>query len=250
MGHPLYLANAWLKFGYDAARVLALLLVLGVTIAAGVTAARQTPARGSRLPLADARARQGVATGLCAGTAAALLVCVLGVSTIALLPQETNRLTWTLPYRYTIPTTLPPYRPYRHGSPDGVYKFEVGASDSAAGFLVVLLAFPLFGAGLGAWGGLYGAGQPRRRPGGGGGGGPKGPPPVPPPPDRGVRVGDENLPAILRGGYLRELPATEGLEPAPEQEPVAPSGADAEVLSAPQWALGCGDGGEPGQASG
>ena len=221
MGHPLHLANAWLAWVYDAARVLALLLALGATIAAGIVAARRTPVRGSPLPSADARARHGVAAGLCAGIVAALLVSLLGVSTVALFPQEANRLTWTLPYRYTVPNS--PAMQYRAAAPGTVYEFEVGVSNSAAGYLVVLVFFPVFGAGLGAWGGLYGAGQPRRRP-GGGGGGPGGPDPVPPPPDEGVRHDDERLPAILRGGYLRELPVTEGLPAAPEDEPAVPVG--------------------------
>ena len=230
MGHPLYLANIWLLRAYDAARVLALLLVLGITIAAGIAAARRTPVRGSRLPPADARARHGVAAGLCAGTVAALLVSVLGLSTIALLPQEANRLSWTLPYRYTVPRGPAWLLPYRHAAPDTLYEFEVGVSDSGAGYLVVLVLFPVLGAGLGAWGGLYGAGQSRRRP-GDGGGGPGGPAPVPPPPDEDVRHDDERLPAILRGGYLRELPVTEGLPAAPEDEPAVPvgTGADARI---------------------
>ena len=229
MGHPLQVANVWLLRAYDAARVLGLLLVLGITIAAGIAAARRTPVRGSRLPSADARARHGVAAGLCAGAVAALLVSVLGISTVALLPHEANQLTWTLPYRYTEPSRYAePRSPdwllqYRHAAPDAIYQFEVGVSDSAAGYLVVLVLFPVFGAGLGAWGGLYGAGQPRRRPGGGGGGG-GGRDPVPPPPDEDTRHDDERLPAILRGGYLRELPVTEGLPAAPEDEPAVPVG--------------------------
>jgi len=103
-----------------------------------------------------------------------------------------------------------------------VYQFEVGASDSAGGFLSVLVLYPLFGAGLGAWGGLYAAGQPRRRPGGGGGGG-EGPDPVPPPPDDGSRRDDEHVPALLRGGYLRELPVAPDLSPDLEEEPAAPA---------------------------
>jgi hypothetical protein len=230
MGHPLHLSNAWLAWVYAAARVLALLLALGAGIATGIAAARRTPVRGSRLPSADARARHGVAAGLCAGTVAALLVSVLGISTVALFPHEANRLTWTLPYRYTEPNSPAllwqsrhdPAMQYRDAAPNAVYDFEVGVTDSAAGYLVVLVLFPVFGAGLGAWGGLYGAGQPRRRPGGGGGGGGGGPDPVPPPPDEGIRHDDERLPAILRGGYLHELPVTEGLPAAPGDEPVQP----------------------------
>ena len=164
MGHPLQVANVWLLRAYDAARVLGLLLVLGITIAAGIAAARRTPVRGSRLPSADAKARHGVAAGLCAGAIAALVVSVLGISTVALLPHEANQLTWTLPYRYTEPNRYTePRSPawllqYRHAAPDAIYQFEVGVSDSAAGYLVVLVLFPVLGAGLGAWGGLYGAG--------------------------------------------------------------------------------------------
>jgi len=231
VGHPLHLGNAWLAWFYDAARVLALLLALGATVAAGIMAARRSPARGSQLPEADARARHGVAAGLCAGTVAALLVSLLGVSTVALFPREANRLTWTLPYRHTMPNSpallgqyrFAPSMQYRDATPSTVYEFEVGVSDSAAGYLVVLVFFPVLGAGLGAWGGLYGAGQPRRRPGGGGGGS-GGPAPVPPPPDEDARHDDERLPAILRGGYLRELPVTEGLPAAPGDEPAVPVG--------------------------
>jgi hypothetical protein len=257
MGHPLHVANPWLTWAYNAARVLALLLVLGIAIAAGIAAARRTPVRGSRLPPADARARHGVTAGLCAGAVAALLVSVLGVSTIALLPQEANRLTWTLPYRYTVPRSpaslwqyrhAPPMQ-YQYSAPDAVYEFEVGASDSAAGYLVVLVFFPVLGAGLGAWGGLYGAGQPRRRPGGGGGGS-GGPAPLPPPPDDDVCRDDERLPAILRGGYLRELPVTEGLPAAPENEPATPVGTSAHARIARGWPLNYGDGREPGPAGG
>jgi hypothetical protein len=222
MGHPLHLQNVYLAWGYDAARVLSMLAMMGATLAAGMAAARRTSGRGSRLPVADARARQGFAAGLCAGTAAALLAALLGLCTIALLPQEANRLAWTRPYRYTIPASPQWTHPYRTALPDGVYQFEVGASDSAGGFLSVLVLYPLFGAGLGAWGGLYAAGGSRRRPGGGGGGG-EGPDPVPPPPDDGARRDDERVPALLRGGYLRELPVAPDLSPDLEEEPAAPA---------------------------
>jgi hypothetical protein len=210
VGNPLHVANVWLAGAYDAARVLAALAAMGGAIAAGLAAARRTRSRDSRLPLADARARQGVTAGLCAGAVAALIVCLLGISTIALLPRDVYQLQWALADR--------------HLPPDTVYEFEVSVSDTAAGHLLVLVIFPLLGAGLGAWGGLYAAGQPRRRPGGGGGGGPQGPAPVPPPPSSGARGDADPVPAILRGGYLRELPGVEGLSPADEDEPAAPVG--------------------------
>ena len=161
LAHPPHVANAWLTGAYTAARVLVLPLVAGAGVAAGLMAARRTSGRGSQLPLADTRARQGVAAGLCAGAAAALLLSVLGISTIALLPQEAARLQWALPGRHT--------------APGSVYAFEVSLSNSAAGHLLVLILAPLLFAGLGAWGGLYGAGRPGRRPGGGGGGAAMGP---------------------------------------------------------------------------
>jgi hypothetical protein len=286
MGHPLHEANAWLAWLYDAARVLALMAAFGITIAAAIAAARRTPARRGRLPVTDARARHGVAAGLCAGAIAALIVCGLGLATAALRPHEAARIAWTLPDQVIAPGAavdqhlalglnvgrhpspghaagrrLPPglaagrhlspgLAPGRHLSPGAVYEFEMGVSDSGAGYLVVLIVFPLFGAGLGAWGGLYGAGQPRRRPGGGGGGGgPDGPAPLPPPPDEDARR-DSDLPALLRGGYLRELPVTEDLSPAPEQQPAVPAGTGAPAHSGPRRALGCGDGGEPGPPGG
>jgi hypothetical protein len=99
-----------------------------------------------------------------------------------------------------------------------LYQFEMSVADTAAGYLLALVCFPLFGAGLGAWGGLFAAGRPGRRPGGGGGGG-GAPEPGPPPPDGGRRAGDEGQPALLRG-YLRELPGF----PGPGDEPAAAPG--------------------------
>ena len=75
--------------------------------------------------------------------AGALTVSVLGISTIALVPHELARLSWTLPTHQLPPGT--------------VYAFESSVSSSAAGYLLVLVFFPLLGAGLGAWGGLCAA---------------------------------------------------------------------------------------------
>jgi hypothetical protein len=208
LAHPPHLTNAWLVGAYAVARVLVVPLVLGAGVAAGVASARRTSGRGGGLPLADARARQGVAAGLCAGAAAALLASVLGVSTIALLPHEAARLQWALPAQ--------------HAQPGSLYRLEVSVSESAAGHLLVLALFPLLGAGLGAWGGLYGAGRPGRRPGGGGGGGGRWPAPEPPPPGGARRVGDVPQPALWRGVTLPGLPAGEGAWPVPEQERPVP----------------------------
>ena len=206
LGLPLSVTSTWLVALYNAVRVLAVLLALGVVVAAGLTAARRT-SHDSLLPLADIRARQGVAAGLCAGAAAALVVTVLGLSTIALLPHELTHMQWALS------------GPHQAAGP--VYEFEMSVSDTAAGHLLAFVLFPLLGAGLGAWGGLYAAGQPGQRPGGGGGGG-QPPGPAPAPPGGGRRPADDRQPAILLAGYLLEFPAGAGPSPAPQEEHASP----------------------------
>jgi hypothetical protein len=213
LAHPPHITNAWLTGAYGAARVLVVPLVVGTGVAAGLMAARRTSGRGSRLPLADDRARQGIAAGLCAGAAAALVVSVLGISTIAFLPHEAARLQWAIPGRHALPGTL--------------HAFEASVSDSAAGHLLALVLFPLLYAGLGAWGGLYANGQPGRGPGGGGGdgggggggGGGPGPAPVPPPSGRARRIGDVPLPALYPGVPVPGLLLGDGLPQSPGERP-------------------------------
>jgi hypothetical protein len=225
-----HITMGWLAAVYGVARVLALPLALGTGIAAGLVAARRA-GRRRQLPLADVRARQGMAAGLCAGAAAALVFCVLSTGTAALLPHTVKPLLWvfTKPRSTMLtfggaPLPRPPGWSFRGGHlrhpgmyNAALYQFEMSVADTAAGYLLALICFPLFGAGLGAWGGLFAAGHPGRRPGGGGGGGGGGEPePGPPPPDGGRRAGDDRQPAILRG-YLHELPGF----PAPGDEPAA-----------------------------
>jgi hypothetical protein len=216
-----HITMGWLAGVYGVARVLALPLALGAGIAAGLVAARRAGRRRRQLPLADLRARQGMAAGLCAGAAAALVFCVLSTGTAALLPHMVKPLLWV----FTKPR--PPVWSMRGGHlphPSmynaALYQFEMSFADTAAGYLLALVCFPLFGAGLGAWGGLFAAGHPGRRPGGGGGGGGGGEPePGPPPPDGGRRARDDRQPALLRG-YLHELPGF----PAPgDDHPAAPA---------------------------
>jgi hypothetical protein len=191
--------------------VLAVLAVLASGVAAGMTAARRASRRGSKLSLADVRARQGVATGLCAGAAAALVVCVLGIGTAAFVPQALDRLRWAMNSPHLTPT--------------GLYAFEISLTDAAAGHLLVLVVFPVFGAGLGAWGGLCAVDRPGQLPDEGGGGGGHGPPAPPPrPPGGGRRLREERPPpAILDGGYLVDLPAVPGLPGAGDDEDPAPA---------------------------
>jgi hypothetical protein len=240
-----HITVGWLAGVHTVARVLAVSLALGASMVAGLVAARRA-SRRQRLPLADVRARQGTAAGLCAGAAAALVFCVLSTATAALLPHTVKPLTWVFtnpsPTVSTFggaPVPHPPVRSPRGGylsHPDiynaALRQFEMSVADTAAGYLLALVCFPLLGAGLGAWGGLFAAGQPGRRPGGGGGGG-GAPEPGPPPPDGGRRAGADRQPAILRG-YLHELPGF----PAPGDEPaVAPADPEKGPVRAQQHVL-------------
>jgi hypothetical protein len=207
--HPLHVPAGWLTDLYLAGRVLAVPVLLGAGVLAGLTAARRTSARTGQLTLAGTRSRQGFAAGLCAGGAAAVLFVLLSTGTIVLAPHVLEPLRWTFstapgPHQVTYPL---------------LDHFEMGAANTAAGYLIALIAFPVIFAGLGAWGGMYGADQPGQRPGGGGGGGGGGGPrpPAPPPPDGGRRLDHDPLPAIFRGGYLKELPGLGDLSPAPRE---------------------------------
>ena len=191
IGNPLHVAHAWLALVHGLARGVAVPLVLGGGVAAGLMTARRTSGRGSRLPLAEVRARQGVAAGACAGIAAALVLSVAGVGAAALLPHRARSVPPALPVGYHLPTS--------------VQEFEVSLGSSAAGYLLVLVCFPMLGAGLGAWGGLCAIGRPARPPGGGGsGGGSPGPGPASRPPG-GRRQSEDRQPAVL-AGYLVRLP--------------------------------------------
>jgi hypothetical protein len=162
-----------------------------------------------------------MAAGLCAGAVAALLFCLLSTGTAALLPHLVKPLLWVFtkprPPVWTLAGGHLPHPSMYNPAP---YQFEMSVADTAAGCLLALICFPLFGAGLGAWGGLLAAGYSGRQPGGGGGGG--APEPGPPPPDGGRRAADDRQPVILRG-YLNELPVSPG-SPAPGDEPVAAPG--------------------------
>ena len=205
------IGNPWLAATYDVARFAAVLMVPYAAIKVATTAARRTSRRDTRLPLADARARQGLATGLCVGIAAGLLVSVLGMSTIALAPHLAGSIQWTLPGRLATDAAAHP------NIPNPVSVFEVSFSEAGAGYLLVLIIFPVLGAGLGAWGGLYAAG-PGRPPGGGGGGGGGGPEDSEPPPSGGGSELPE--PAEPPPG-VDDFPAWDELEEFPELDPEA-----------------------------
>ena len=66
--HPLHVPPGWLTDLYLAGRLLAVPLLLGGGVAAGLAAARRTPARRrGQLSVSGHRSRQGFAAGLCAG---------------------------------------------------------------------------------------------------------------------------------------------------------------------------------------
>lgn len=173
-------AGGWLPGLFGLGKIVAVLLMLYAAIRAAIAAARHSSRRGSQRQLTEVRAQQGLAAGICIGIAAALLVSVLGISTIALAPHTAASIQWILPNRLFTPGRGEPL------TPDSVSLFEVSVSRAAAGYLLVLIIFPLLGAGLGAWGGLFAEGDTGHRPGGGGGGGgPDGPDPEPMPPGGG-----------------------------------------------------------------
>jgi hypothetical protein len=201
-GSSLSLPAGWIASTYQVARVLAVPLVVAAAVVAGVKAARRSARLARRRGRPNIPARQGLAAGACTGVAAAMVLSILGMSTIALVPQDARVLQWTLPGQHLQPGT--------------VYAFEVSLSQAAAGFLLVLLIFPLLGAGLGAWGGLY-AEQRRNPPGGGGGGrGPRGKDPIIPPPPGGRQL--DPKPDI---GRLLSLPEWDPrAQPASPETPV------------------------------
>ena len=121
--HPLHVPAGWLADLYQAGRVLAVPLVLAAGVAAGLLAARRTPARRGRLTIPAMRSRQGFAAGLCAGGAAALLFVLLSTGTIVLAPHVLEPLRWT--FHATA---------RRYGASNPLLdRFGVGAANTAAG---------------------------------------------------------------------------------------------------------------------
>ncbi len=195
----LHLTDAGLAGVSVAATVITWVVLLGAPILAGLAAAqratdgREVTAGGEATAADPARqgrtaadpARQGLAAGLCAGIVAALLVSVLGTGMVALLPHETGLLYWAYPVRQLAPGAL--------------YRFEVSVSQNASAYLIVLMLFPLLGAGLGAWAGMATAELPGHRP--RGGGGPRRPAAPIPPPGSGGRAPDryERIPVGSMG---------------------------------------------------
>ena len=215
LDNPAHFESAWLGVLFQIARFLAIPAVLGTAIAAVIMAARRSSRRDGSAPPTTARARQGVAAGLCVGVTCALLASVLGIATIAVAPHAAHSIQWTIPGGNLPASSL--------------YRFEVNASHAVAGYLLILIIFPFLGAGIGAWGGLFAAGNKGLRPGGGGGGGTKPPRPQTPPSGGGLAL--DGAPARTAASLLSLPewdPVTGGARAAPAPaEPAAPERAPA-----------------------
>lgn len=196
------LDNGWVGLLSGVLTVMTVLLVLYTAVRAGIAAARRAPDRGIAVPLAEQRARQAVAAGLCVGIAAALVVALLGTATIALAPHAASSIQWTLPGNLLAPGRGPTM------TPGAIPAFEATFSQAAAGYLLVLMIFPVLGAGLGAWGGLIAIRPGPASDGGWGGGGPGDPDPGPFGPDGGRFAWDEleEFPELARPAHDR-IPA-------------------------------------------
>jgi hypothetical protein len=210
MDNPVHITNAMLGTMFEITKVMAVPAVFTAAIAAVVMAARRTSRRerDGGLSLSNVRARQGVAAGLCVGITCALMVSVLGIATIAIAPHAASSIQWTIPGGDLPPSSL--------------YRFEVYASHAVAGYLLILIIFPFLGAGIGAWGGLFAAGNRGLRPGGGGGGGTKPPRPKTPPPGGGLALDGKPKPGLVNAASLLSLPEWDPVTRAPRLEPAQP----------------------------
>jgi hypothetical protein len=215
MDNPVHITNAWLGTLFEITKVIAVPAVLAAAIAAVIAAARRTSRRerDGALPLTQIKARQGVAAGLCVGITCALLVSVLGITTIAIAPHAASSIQWTIPGGNLPASSL--------------YRFEAAASHAVAGYLLILIIFPFLGAGIGAWGGLFAAGNKGLRPGGGGGGGTKPPRPKTPRPGGGLELDNAPRPATLSAASLLSLPEWDPATGGPRREPAEPEHAPA-----------------------
>jgi hypothetical protein len=208
------IADAWLNATVDIARIAAAVAAFTFATVAVVMAARHTSRRqrDGKLPLTRIRVRQGIAAGLCVGITCALLVSVLGISTIAMSPHAAGSIQWTIP-GHNLPAS-------------SLYRFGVDASHAVAGYLLILIIFPFLGAGIGAWGGLYAAGNRGLRPGGGGGGGTRPPKPRSPRPGGGRHLDGRPEPATSVLSWPEWDPATQAprVTAPPQRSPAIPRG--------------------------
>ncbi len=186
---PLGLSNAatnpWLPGSeIDPLVLLAWILVLVGPGAAAVLAERRYAASASPPPPAGARARQVFAAGLLTSLAGALLVTVLGTGTTALMLKAAWLRNWLYHGQHLL-FGVGGLRLLLRGNLGAVaYSHELTAGVDAATFLIICMAFPLFGLALTGWAALClwnpATGRDGPRP---GGGRPPGAEPAPDPPD-------------------------------------------------------------------
>jgi hypothetical protein len=147
LGFPLRLTGRWPVSLYDAAMALGALLALCGPTLAGLAATRKA---GRGRPAAS-RMGQGAMAGVWTGAAAALVVAVLSTATIALLPYEPALRHWASSHVGQWTPAVSRWTPIY--GPRGYLGYVAGNSAFAAGYLVVLVLGPLFGAALGTWAG-------------------------------------------------------------------------------------------------
>jgi hypothetical protein len=137
--NPKYPDRPWPhSFAVDVFVVMAWILLFGAPLVAGAIAGWRCHVPGDAGEASASRAWQGFAAGLVSSGIGALVVTVLGTGTTALLVRSASVRHWLY-----------------HGHPltaSAVYGRELYATQSVAGYFVLLVGFPLIGLVLGLTG--------------------------------------------------------------------------------------------------
>jgi len=189
LGVGQYATAPWLP-GSDIDPVVAVawFLLLGGPLAAALLAGRRCSGSAGPLPPAEAMIRQGVAAGILVTLVGSLVVCALGPATLANLGALTHLL-----------------YPGQHLNPSAVANREYALAGNGAPFYILIwIAFPIIGLGIGAITALCAWGnQSARQQGRGPGGGPGDPDaePGPPPAGPSADLRDEGT-SVAAGLYI------------------------------------------------
>jgi hypothetical protein len=215
--------NPWLP-GSDIAPfiVLAVILLFGAPVAAGVAADRCCTASRSSAPPIGARARQILAGGLLTSLAGALFVTASGTGTIAAMLTAPWLRNWL--YHAHPLSGVAGLRLLFRGNPAALtYSHQITAAADAPPFLIICMAFPLIALGTGAlilWGiDMTSQGDPPR-----GDGGPPGPDVGPDPPDGAQLAGltDDDA-GVVAGLFSLHGPGRAPAVPGQHAELVGPA---------------------------